>query len=38
MQTHVKNAVITTAIVLVTLFILRKVPGSDKVLDPILVG
>jgi hypothetical protein len=38
MQSHIKNAVITTAIVLVTVFILRKLPGSDKLLDPILVG
>lgn len=38
MQAHIKNAVVTTAIVLAVIFVLRKLPGSDKVLDPILVG
>lgn len=38
MVSHVKSAVITTAIVLAVIFVLRKVPGTDKVLDPILVG
>lgn len=38
MQGHLKSAVVTTAIVLAVIFVLRKLPGSDKVLDPILVG
>lgn len=38
MQAHVKNALITTAIVLATIFVLRRVPGVNGVVDQALKG
>ena len=38
MQAHVKNALITTAIVLATIFVVRKIPGAGNVVDKALKG
>ena len=38
MQSHVKQAVITTAIVLVSIFILRKVPVVGPLVDTAING
>lgn len=38
MQSHVKNAVMTTALVLVTIYILRRVPVTRGVVDKALAG
>lgn len=38
MQGHLKNALITTAIVLATIFVLRKVPGVSGVVDQAIKG
>jgi hypothetical protein len=38
MQAHAKNALMTTAIVLATIFILRKVPGVGPVVSKALNG
>ena len=38
MQAHVKNALMTTALVLATIFILRRVPVTRDVVDKALAG
>ena len=38
MQAKVKNAVMTTALVLVTIFVLRKIGPIKSVVDKALVG
>lgn len=38
MQAHLKNAVITTAIVLATIFVLRKVPTVGALVDQAITG
>ena len=38
MQAHLKNALVTTAIVLATIFVLRKVPGAAAIVDQALNG
>jgi hypothetical protein len=38
MQAHLKNALITTAIVLATVYVLRKVPGVNGVVTTALNG
>jgi hypothetical protein len=38
MQAHVKNALITTAIVLGTIFVLRKVPMVGGFVDQAIKG
>ena len=38
MQAHIKNALITTAIVLATIFVARKIAPVKTVVDKALVG
>ena len=38
MQSHLKNALITTAIVLATVYVLRKVPMVNGFVDQALHG
>lgn len=38
MQVHIKNALMTTAIVLATVWVLRKVPGVKGVIDQALIA
>mgnify|MGYP004702323837 CR=1 FL=1 len=38
MQGHLKNALITTAIVLATIYVLRKVPGVGPVVSTAING
>lgn len=38
MQAHVKNALMTTALVLATIYVLRMVPMSRGVVDKALAG
>lgn len=38
MVSHVKSALITTAIVLATIYVLRQVPGASTVVDKAITG
>lgn len=38
MQSHLKNAVVTTAIVLATIYVLRRVPGVNGIVSQALAG
>jgi hypothetical protein len=38
MQAHIKNALITTAIVLATIFVARKLAPVKPIVDKALVG
>ena len=38
MQAHLKNALMTTAIVLATIYVLRKVPMASGIVDQALNG
>ncbi len=38
MTAHLKNAAITTAIVLATIYVLRQVPGAKDVVNQALHG
>lgn len=38
MQAHIKNALMTTAIVLATVYVLRQVAVSRSIVDRALIG
>ena len=38
MQSHVKNALVTTAIVLATIYVLRRVPTVNGLVQTALAG
>lgn len=38
MQAHIKSAAITTAVVLVGIYILRKLPVTSNIVDNVVFG